>query len=140
MRTSNGLKRLIVACLDDERTFRNESRFVHESRRIVLGNLASERAGFAKQLRVAGGASHADDRASRPWSSVLRGLARRIRVAAGGPNSGDAIAECRHSQDRTEGLYDQVVGLPWSKEVLSTLREQRSRIHDVHAELMALQF
>lgn len=135
--TSNGLQRLIVACVDDECTLRQETSKVDEWRQHVLSRIASERLQFAVRLRAMG---EPGVHASRSWSSFLRQFARRVRVIAGGPNRGDAIAECRRSRDRTEAMYDKAVKLPWPGQVLPTLMDQRERIRREREELIALQF
>src|SRR5258708_18855715 len=97
MRNSQGLQRLIVGCLDDERTLQYESGLVDPNRNVVLSRLANERARFADRLRTLG---EPGARATGSWLGGLRELFRGAWVIAAGRNSGDSIAECRRSRDR----------------------------------------
>ena len=138
MQISKAFKVLIRACVDDERTLHHECGFVDDSRRVVLSRLAAERTRFAEQLRRLAGTEGADSTGS--WRELMRELRRSIRVVAGGPNSSDAVSACRRSRERTEAVYDRVLGLPWPKQTLSTLREQRDRIREERRELIGIQF
>jgi hypothetical protein len=80
MRNSKGLARLIVGCLDDERTLDYESGIVDAARHLVLMRLASERARFAERLRTLG---EPGVRESGSWSGCVRALARRCASADG---------------------------------------------------------
>lgn len=137
MGNSRGLQQLIGACLDDERTLDHESGLVDDDRRIVLSRLAGERARFAERLQTLG---EPGVRATATWFGLVRELVRNFRVIAGGPNNGDAIAECRRSRNRTEALYEKAIRRPWSQPILPALIEQRDRIRYQRGELLALQF
>ena len=129
---------LIRACVDDERTLHHECGFVDDHRRVVLSRLAAERTRFAEQLRQLAGTEGADTTSS--WRELMREVRRSIRVVAGGPNNSDSVSACRRSRDRTEAVYERVLDLPWPKQALSTLLEQRDRIHDERKDLIAIQF
>ena len=137
MRNSEGLQRLIIGCLDDERALHYESGIVDHNHRLVLSRLADERVQFADRLRVLGEPGACE---TRSWRGALRELLRRVRVLAGGRNKSDSIAACRRSCDRTEALYDQAVKLQWSQSILPTLLEQRDCLRRSRGELLALQF
>lgn len=137
MGNSRGLQQLIGACLDDGRTLDHASGLVDEDRRAVLSRLASERARFAERLQTLG---EPGIQATGSWAGMLRELVRSFRVIAGGPNNGDAIAECRRSRSRTEALYEKAIRRPWSQPILPTLMEQRDRLRYERRELLQLQF
>jgi hypothetical protein len=137
MGNSRGLRRLIGACLDHERTLDHESGLVDDDRRVVLSRLAGERARFVERLQALG---EPGVRATGSWFGLLRELLRGFWVMAGGPNYGDAIAECRRSRSRTEALYEQAIRRSWSQPILPALIEQRDRIRHERRELLALQF
>jgi hypothetical protein len=141
MRISNGLRNLMNALRDDERMLRHESQFVDRSRRFVLTQLAAERQEFAETLRLAdGGAPPAEAAATGSFAEQLLELAHSLRVAATGPNSGDAVHACRLSRDRTDAVYERAVALPWPEATLAVLRGQHRRIRHASQELMAIQF
>jgi hypothetical protein len=139
-RSGRRLERLIGACIDDERTLRHESRFVGPGRRAELLRLAFERQQFADELRILSEGRRGGSRAGGSFWERLREFARSLRVVAGGPNSGDAIAACRRSGDRTEAHYARAIAWTWSEHVVPTLLAQRSRMREQHDELLAMQF
>jgi hypothetical protein len=136
MKTSHVIHKLIRACVDDERTLRNESRFVDPTRAATLMQLAAEREHFVADLERFEGAP-----ASRVGSmaELSREAGRDVWVAAAGRNSGDAIASCRHSRARTEAVYERALEEYLPDEILDVLTEQRGRLHDEIAVLDQLQ-
>jgi hypothetical protein len=137
MQNSRGLHRLIVGCLDDERTLHRESGRVDFQRKEVLSRLADERGRFVEELQRLGEPCAA---ASESWLALLREFGRAVRVLAGGRNSGDSIASCRRSCGRTEALYEQAMRLEWSHSIRPVLLTHRDRIRHSGGELLALQF
>ena len=137
MTTSEVLRKLIRACVDDGRTLRHESKFVDPGRVEALTRLANERELFVKDLeRLA----KREQRHDGSWSELSREAERDVWVAAAGRNSGDAIASCRHSRARTEALYDEALQVSWPDEVQRVLEAQRRRLHEETGELDKLQF
>jgi hypothetical protein len=137
MTTSVNLRRLIRACVDDERTLRHERRFVDAGRGKTLARLAHEREHFISELERFSGGSRRHDGS---WPELLREAGRNIWVKAAGVNNGDAVAACRHSRARTESLYDDAMQWTWPDEVRRLLETQRGRLHDEALALNRLQF
>jgi hypothetical protein len=138
MKTSDTLRKLIRACVDDERTLRHESKFVDARRAEVLARLAGEREQFVADLERLGGREQPHDGS---WTELLREAERDLWVAAGaGRNVGDAIKSCRHSRARTEALYDEALQASLPEELRRTIAEQRRRLHDEALELNHLEF
>ena len=137
MTTSDVLRKLIRACVDDERTLSHESRFVGEARAQVLARLAHERKQFVTVLERLANRKQPHDGS---WSELSREAERDVWVAAAGRNSGDAIRSCRHSRARTEALYDKALQASWPEEIQRVLAEQRRCLHDEADELIKLQF
>ncbi len=137
MTTSDVLRRLIRACVDDGRTLRHESKLVDEVRAETLTRMAGEREQFVTDLeRVA----HCEQPHDGSWRQLSREARRNVWVAAAGLNSGDAITSCRHSRTRTEAAYEEAQQAPWPDEVQRVLAAQRRRLHDEADELIHLQF
>jgi hypothetical protein len=137
MTTSDVLRKLTRACVDDGRTLRHESRFVGAAQAEALARLAHEREQFVTELeRLAKGEQPHDG----SWSELSREAERDVWVAAAGHNSGDAIASCRHSRARTEALYDEALQGSWPDEIQRVLAAQRRRLHEEADELNKLQF
>jgi hypothetical protein len=138
MKTSTALRKLIRACVDDERTLRHESHFVSAGRAEALRRLAGERKEFVEDLvRLAGGAPPDP---SGSWTERLGEMGHSVWVAAAGRNSGDAIRVCRHSRARTEALYDEAMQTQWPEDVQRVLAAQCGRIHFDAEELNRLRF
>jgi hypothetical protein len=144
MTKSTAIRQLIGACIDDEFTLKHESRLVDARRRGVLTRLAQERARSIDELRAARGdtrIARSEERPdSRSWGERLREFIRSLRVFAGGPDSGDAVAECRRSRDRTESAYFRAGSLPWAKEGLALLRVHEDHLERARSALIAIQF
>ena len=124
--------------MSDGRTFARERKFVGPEHAKTLKRLSRERDQFVADLRVLGGPSRGHPTAS--WGETLREIARGIWVTAAGPNSGDAIASCRHSNTRTEARYEATMRSPWPDEMHQVLAVQRGRLRDEADELNRLQF
>ena len=137
MASSDILRNVIRACVDDERTLRHESRLVGEARAEALARLARERGQFVTDLERLAGREEAHDGS---WSELSHEAEREVWVAAAGRNSGDAITSCRQSLARTEALYDEALRAAWPDEVHRLLAKQRRRLHDDSDELVKLQF
>jgi hypothetical protein len=137
MTTSDALRRLIRACIDDGRTLRHESRLVDEVRAEALTRLAGEREQFVTDLERLARCVQPHDGS---WGELSREARRSVWVAAAGRNSGDAITSCRHSRARTEAVYDQALQASWPDEIQRVLAAQRRRLHDEADELIQLQF
>lgn len=137
MTTSDGLRRLIRACVDDGRTLRHESKFVDQVRAEVLMRLAGERGQFVTELERLAECEQPHDGS---WGELSREARRNVWVAAAGRNSGDAITSCRHSRARTEAVYDDLLQASWPAEIQRVLAAQRRRLHDEADELIQLQF
>jgi hypothetical protein len=138
MKTSRLLRKLIRACVDDERTLQHERHFVDSGRGVTLTRLARERQQFVVDL-----AALAEPGQSGPdgsWSELLREVGRNMQVAAAGRNSGDAVATCRHSRSRTEACYDRALQSFWPAEMRCMLESQQGRLHEEADELNRLQF
>jgi hypothetical protein len=137
MKTSDAIRKLIRACVDDERTLRHECKFVDPGRAETLTRLACEREQFVADLeRLGECAQHHDG----SWAELSREIGRDIWVTAAGRNNGDAITTCRHSRARTEALYDQALQASWPDATLRVLAAQRCRLHDEADVLNKLQF
>jgi hypothetical protein len=137
MKTSNAIRKLIRACVDDERTLRHECKFVDAGRAETLTRLACERGQFVADLERLGEGAQSH---KRSWAELSREVARDIWVAAAGRNNGDAISTCRHSRARTEAHYDEALQRFWPDEVLRVLEAQRRRLLDDADVLTKLQF
>ena len=73
------LRKLILACVDDERLLRHESKLVDVRRAGVLQRLARERAGFVADLdRLE---PHAQRRLTGSWIELLREAGRDVFVS-----------------------------------------------------------
>jgi len=137
MKTSPVLRKLIRACVDDERTLRHESQFVDASSAVALRRLAREREHFVADLERLGGCQLPHDGS---WTELSREAARTLWVAAAGRNNGDALATCRHSLARTEALYDEALQASWPDGIRFVLASQRLCLRDEAANLNQLQF
>jgi hypothetical protein len=137
MTTSDVLRKLIRACVDDGRTLRNESKFVDPGRFKVLMRLACERERFAADLEHLAKCEQPHDGS---WGELAGEAKRDVCVAAAGRNSGDAIASCRRSRARTEALYDEALQGSWPDEIQRMLAAQQRCIHEEADELNQLQF
>jgi hypothetical protein len=137
MTTSDVLRRLIRACVDDGHTLRHESKLVDQVRAEALTRLAGEREQFVMELeRLA----KCEQPHGGSWGELSREARRNLWVAAAGRNSGDAISSCRHSRARTEAVYDEALQASWPDEIQRVLAAQRRRLHDEADELIQLQF
>jgi hypothetical protein len=132
------LRKLIRACVDDERTILHERKFVDARRAQTLARLARERAQFVADLERL--AERLPRRPSGSWAELLREVARDVWVVAAGLNNGDAIATWRNARVRTEARYDRAMERPWPDEIRRVLMAQRRRLHDETDELNQLQF
>jgi hypothetical protein len=137
MKTSDALRKVIRACLDDEHTLQHERKFVDSKRAEALTRLAQEREQFVADLERLG--DRKQGRPSGSWAELLLEAARDVWVSAAGPNCGDAIGACRHSRARTEERYDEALQKPWPDEIRRVLAAQRRRLHDEASELIQLQ-
>ena len=137
MKTSNVLRKLIRACVDDECTLRHESTLVDAGRSEALTRLARERGQFVADLERLAECELPHDGS---WSELSREAKRNVWVAAAGRNSGDAIRSCRQSRARTEARYDEALRSPWPGETQRMITEQRRRLHGEADELVKLQF
>jgi hypothetical protein len=137
METTDLLRKLIRACVDDERTLRHESTFVDAPRAETLTRLAHERGQFVSALERLG--QH-DEPHDGSWTELSREAGRDLRVTMGGRNSTDAITACRHSRARTEAAYDEALKASWPGEIVRVLTSQRGCLRDETGELDELQF
>jgi hypothetical protein len=137
MTTSDILRKLIRACVDDECTLRHESTLVDAGRAEPLTRLASERGQFVAALERLAECEQPHDGS---WSELSREAKRNVWVAAAGRNSGDAITSCRRSRARTEVRYDEALRSSLPVETQHVLAAQRRRIHDEADELARIQF
>lgn len=136
MTTSDVLRKLIRACVDDGRTLRHESKFVSDEHAQALARLVGERERFVMDLERFAKREQPHDGS---WSELSREAERDVWVAAAGRNIGDAIAICRHSRARTEALYDEALEASWPDEIQGVLAAQRRRLHEEADELNKLQ-
>jgi hypothetical protein len=90
MNTTDVLRDLVAACVDDERTLLHERRFVDTGRAGALRRLARERALFARDLEWV--CDHRMPRGRGSLVEMAREVGREAWVAAIGRNTGDAIA------------------------------------------------
>ncbi len=132
------LRKLIRACVDDERTLQHERRFVDAGRAETFTRLARERSQFVEELERLGG--RAPSRPNGSWAELLREAGREVWVAAAGRNNGDAVAACRHSRARTQARYDSAMQGSLPDEIRRALGEQLRRIRAEAHELIRLQF
>lgn len=137
MTPSRVLRTLIRACVDDWRTLRHESKFVDPGRVEAFGRLAKERERFAMDLERLAKCEEPHDGS---WAELSREVERDVWVAAGGRNSGDAVASCLRSRARTEAVYDEALRGSWPEEVQRVLMDQRRRLQDDAGELTKLRF
>lgn len=137
MNTSDVLRKLIRACVDDGCTLRHERKFVDDARADALTRLALERGQFVRDLERLAKREQPHDGS---WSELSREVARRLWVAAAGRNNGDAITSCRHSRARTEARYEAALQVSWPEEIHRLLTEQRRLLGDEADELNKLQF
>ena len=138
MKTSDVVRKLVRACVDDRCTLEHERKFVDEPRAEALGELAREREQFVSDLERVGGL--APRRSDGSWAELLREAGRSLWVTAAGPNIGDAITTCRHSRVRTEASYEEAMQAPLPDEIQRLLEAQRRRLHEELDELDRLQF
>ncbi len=136
---ARGLRTLIRACADDERTLEHERKFVDAGRAASLTRFAHERQRFISDLEKLA-APGRDHRHSGSWAELLREAGRNVWVTAAGRNNGDAITVCRHSRARTEMHYDEALQRPWPDELRRVIEAQRHRLHDETDELNQLLF
>jgi hypothetical protein len=137
MTTTDVLRKLIRACVDDGRTLRHESKFVDPGRVEALTRLARERDQFVADLERLAKREQPHDGS---WSELSREAERDVWAAAAGRNNGDAITSCRHSRARTEALYDEALQASWPDEIQRVLAAQRRCLHEEADELNKLQF
>ena len=131
------LRKLIRACVDDERMLQHESKLVDARRAEALQRLAHERAQFVTDLERLDSAPR---RAAGSWAELLREAGRDAFVLAAGRNTGDSIAVCRRSRARTEKRYEKALEGSWSDDARRVLAGQQRRLHDEASELVHLQF
>jgi hypothetical protein len=136
-KTTNALRKLIRACVDDERTLLHECKFVGPGYAQALTRMARERGQFVADLERMGQCPLPHDGS---WTELSREVGRDIWVTAAGRNLGDAITTCRHSLSRTEARYDEVLQNSWPDEIKDMLEGQRRRLRDETAELIKLEF
>ena len=139
MRSSNAIRKVIDACLDDERMLEHESHTVGSRRSAVLHGLAIKRAAFAEQLRQIAGTRGAGSR-NGSWTELGRELGRSVRTAVGGPSDSDAITACRRSCRRTESRFDAALALGLPPALHAILVEQRAELDRDMTALVALQY
>lgn len=137
MTNTDGLRKLIRACVDDGRTLRHESKLVDAARAEALTRLAREREEFVATLERLAQSQQPHDGS---WRELSREVKRDVWVAAAGRNNGDAIASCRRSRARTEALYDEALQAPWPDEIRQVLTAFRHLLHNEADELIKLQF
>jgi hypothetical protein len=134
------IEKLIRACVDDERALRRSGRFLGAGPRGKLERLACERERFVDELQTVGTTLNGRPRATGSWLGFARGLAERGWAFAAGPNSGDAIAVCRHSQQRTELLFADALESSWTTGVRAALVDQHQRIARARDVLTGMQY
>jgi hypothetical protein len=139
MRTTRALGQLLDACIDDARLLDHERRFVHGHRREVLEALAVERARFVTELQGLDSGTDVRPR-NGSWMELGRELGRSVRGGLGLSNDGDSVAACRRSCRRTEESLDRALALAWPEPIRAALAEQRERLDDASAALVAIQF
>jgi hypothetical protein len=139
MGTAKALRKLMDAGHDGARLLRSESKFVDDGRRSVLVRLADQRLASVEQLRGVGGRPGAVGESSS-WLELLREGGRSLQVAAGGANSGDAVAACRRAMSRLEAAYDRFMSLPWPQATRDLLLEQRQGVAYASDQLVSIQF
>jgi hypothetical protein len=132
MNSTDALRKLIRACVDDERTLRHESTVVGATRADTLTRLASQRRKFVTDLEEI---QEHEEPHDGSWRELSREAARDVWVAAAGRNEGDAIAACRHSSTRTAAVYEEAMQMPWRGETLRLLSAQQRALKD-DAELL----
>jgi hypothetical protein len=137
MNTSNALRKLIRACVDDACALRHESTLVDAGRAEALTRMAREREQFVADLERLAERQLPHDGS---WSELSREAKRNVWLAAAGRNSGDAIRSCRRSRARTETRYDEALQLSWPDDTQRVLAAQQRRLHDEGDELVRLQF
>jgi hypothetical protein len=137
MKTSDVLRNLVRACVDDECTLRHEFKLVDGKCAEALARLAHEREHFVEELERLGGSQQAHDGS---WTELSREMGRSLWVTAVGPNNGDAITTCRHSRARTEAVYDEALRTPWPEDTRRVIEAQRRLLHEEELELDRLQF
>jgi hypothetical protein len=137
MDTLRVLRRLMRACLDDERTLLREGKLVDARRAVALERMAHQRDDFLVSLEAL--AAHRRP-STGTWSDLLREAWRDLWVVLAGRNNGDAIATCRQSNARMEARYDVALRGPWSKNARRLLESQRAMIEGERTELNQLQF
>ena len=135
METSPVIAKIIQSCLDDERTLVQESKLVDSQRKAVLIRLADERRHFAEELERLNGQGSRES-----WTALVRELGNGLWARMTGRNAGDAVAECRRSQRRTEARYELALGLELPREVKDALVIQHERVHAARDELTRLEF
>jgi hypothetical protein len=136
-RTLRALRKLIRACVDDERTLLHERKFVDPGCAQALTRLAREREQFVMDLERMGRCQELHDGS---WAELSREVRRDLWVIAGGRNRGDAITSCRHSLSRTEARYDDVLRSVWPEEMRRVLEIQRRCLREETPELIKLGF
>jgi hypothetical protein len=137
MKTADVLRKLIRACVDDERTLQHERGFVDGGRGAALSRMARERQQFVQDLALLAVPGQSDPSGS--WAELLREVGRNVQVAAAGRNSGDSIATCRRSLQRTEACYDRALQRSWPAEMQRVLESQQGLLHEEASELNRLQ-
>ncbi|HLK40693.1 MAG TPA: hypothetical protein VKU41_28265 [Polyangiaceae bacterium] len=138
MKTPNVLRKLVRACVDDEKTLLHESHFVDARRAAVLTRMAYEREELVADLEQL--LEPAPRRPTGSWRELLREARRTVWVWAAGPNNGDAIGACRRSCARTGTTYDRAMQAPLSEETRRILTAHRRRLQDEINALNLLQF
>ena len=144
MKLSSAVRLLIRACANDVNALRHELGNVDAGRRAVLSRLIGERTAFIDELRRARGDIARSGGYSHPklmtWSEWWRENVRGLKVLAGGLHTGDAVAECRHSRDRTEAVYLRESHLSWGQGMRELLGAHLKSLKGVDAELLGIQF
>jgi hypothetical protein len=134
------IEKLIRACVDDQHALRRSGRSLGAVPRGKLERMACERERFVDELQTVGTTLNGRPRAAGSWLGLARGLAERSWAFAAGPNAGDAIAACRHSQQRTELLFADALESSWTSGVRAALVEQHRRIADAGGVLTGMQY
>lgn len=122
-----GLRKLILACVDHECTLRQEAKFVDATRAAALTRLAHERGQLVADLERLGKCPQPHDGS---WAELAREAWRGICVTAAGRNARDAISSCRNSRARAEAAYDEALQASWPLEISNALAAQRRGLRD----------
>ena len=136
----SSIERLICACVDDEHMLTRAGRLVDRTRGATLDRLADEREKFIEELKASGRTLHHQPSSSGSWLGALRVLGLRAWNFTIGGNAGDVFSACRHSQTRTEALFEDALRDDWPGEMRGILTEQHARLRDERSLLIGLQY